>query len=197
MCHIAGISTDISEQRSRGVLIKRCSEDMQQIYRRTPMPKCDFTLEITLRHGCSPVNLLHIFRISFPKNTSGGLLLIFASPATLRTFSAIKHRTVLSCNVFSNSLYPNWAARYREWIYICLFLKGKLARKFAFVLKLLWYSLLKENVSLITVCRWTKIRGKTFHGKIFKETETSILVFKSQLIGMKYFQFILPLVFMN
>ena len=27
--------------------------------------------EITLRHGCSPVNLLHIFRISFTKNTSG------------------------------------------------------------------------------------------------------------------------------
>ena len=30
--------------------------------------------EIALRHGCSPVNLLHIFRIPFPKNTSEGLL---------------------------------------------------------------------------------------------------------------------------
>ena len=30
------------KQPSRGVLIKRCSEKMQQIYRRTPMPKCDF-----------------------------------------------------------------------------------------------------------------------------------------------------------
>ena len=28
-----------------------------------------------LRHGCSPVNLLHIFRTPFPKNTSGGLFL--------------------------------------------------------------------------------------------------------------------------
>ena len=27
------------------------------------------------RHRCSPVNLLHIFRTSFPKNTSGRLLL--------------------------------------------------------------------------------------------------------------------------
>ena len=26
----------------RGVSRKRCSENMQQIYRRTPMPKCDF-----------------------------------------------------------------------------------------------------------------------------------------------------------
>ena len=25
-----------------GVLRKRCFENMQQIYRRTPMPKCDF-----------------------------------------------------------------------------------------------------------------------------------------------------------
>ena len=53
------------------------SENMQQIYRRiTPMPKCDFKkVEITLRYGCSPVNLLHIFRTTFPKNTSRGLLL--------------------------------------------------------------------------------------------------------------------------
>ena len=29
--------------------------------------------EITLRHGCSLGNLLHIFRTPFPKNTSGGL----------------------------------------------------------------------------------------------------------------------------
>ena len=28
-------------------------------------------IEIALRHGCSHVNLLHIFRTPFPKNTSG------------------------------------------------------------------------------------------------------------------------------
>ena len=32
-------------------------------------------IEIALRHGCPPVNLLHIFRTPFPKNTSEGLLL--------------------------------------------------------------------------------------------------------------------------
>ena len=42
------------------------------------MPKSDFNkVEMTLRHGCSPVNLLHIFRTPFPKNTSGWLLLDF------------------------------------------------------------------------------------------------------------------------
>ena len=66
------------KQPSRGVPRKRCSENMQQIYRRTPIAKCDFNkvaIEITLQHGCSPVNLLHIFEKSFPKNTSGRLLL--------------------------------------------------------------------------------------------------------------------------
>ena len=36
-------------------------------------------IEITLWHGCSPMNLLHIFRTSFYKNTPGGLLLLFTS----------------------------------------------------------------------------------------------------------------------
>ena len=63
------------KQPSRGVLIKRCSENMSQIHRRTPMPKCDFNkvatqlIEITLWHQRSPVNLLHIFGTPFPKNT--------------------------------------------------------------------------------------------------------------------------------
>ena len=33
-------------------------------------------IEITLWDGCSPENLLHIFRAPFPKNTSGGRLKI-------------------------------------------------------------------------------------------------------------------------
>ena len=45
------------------------------------MQKCDFNkvalqlTEIALLRRCSPVNLLHIFRISFPKKISGRLLL--------------------------------------------------------------------------------------------------------------------------
>ena len=70
------------KQSSRGFLRKEYSENMHQIYRRTPMPKCDFNkvacnfIEIALRHGCSPVNLLHIFRTPFYKNSYEGLLLI-------------------------------------------------------------------------------------------------------------------------
>ena len=42
------------------------------------MPKCHFNkvgniIEMTLRHECSPVNLLHFFKAPFLKNTSGRL----------------------------------------------------------------------------------------------------------------------------
>ena len=59
---------------------------MQQIYRRTPMPKCDFNkvescfatlLKSHFVMGV-PVNLLHIFRTPFPRNTSGWLLLFIS-----------------------------------------------------------------------------------------------------------------------
>ena len=60
----------LKEQKepSRGIHRKRYSENMRQIYRRAPMPKSNF-IEIVLRHGCSPVNLLDIFRTPFLKNT--------------------------------------------------------------------------------------------------------------------------------
>ena len=60
---------------------KRCYVNMQQIYRRTPMPRCNFNkvvsnfIEFTLYHECLHVNLLHIFKTSLPENTSEGLLL--------------------------------------------------------------------------------------------------------------------------
>ena len=52
---------------------KTCSENMQQIYRRTSMPKCDFN------HRCFPVNLLHMFRTPFDKSTPERPLLTFWS----------------------------------------------------------------------------------------------------------------------
>ena len=36
------------KQPSRGVPRKRCSEYMQQIYRRRPMPKCDLRVALQL-----------------------------------------------------------------------------------------------------------------------------------------------------
>ena len=72
----------LQKQPSRGILRKRCSENMEQIYMRTTVPMFDFNklatqlFEFAYRHGCPPVNLLHNFWTSFPKNTSEGLLLL-------------------------------------------------------------------------------------------------------------------------
>ena len=47
---------------------------MVQICKRTSIKLLSKFIEIALWHGCSPVNLQHIFRTPFPKNTSEGLL---------------------------------------------------------------------------------------------------------------------------
>ena len=51
------ISILFQKHPSIGVLIKRLSENMQQIYRRTPMSKCDFNK--VAKQLCSLVNLQH------------------------------------------------------------------------------------------------------------------------------------------
>ena len=93
----------VQKQPFIGVLKKKCSENMHQIYRRMPMPQCDFSkvacnfTEIVLWHGCSPVNLLHISRTPFPKNNSGWLLL-YVDMKTLKTiYHAIFESRPLHC----------------------------------------------------------------------------------------------------
>ena len=61
------------KQASRGVFRKRCSVYNLQIYWKTHVKKYSF-IKITLRQGRFPINFLHISRITFHKNTSGGLL---------------------------------------------------------------------------------------------------------------------------
>ena len=62
------------KQPSRGVLRKRYSENMQQIYWRTPMLKCDFNKIVRQLHWyeCSPENLLPIFRTFFLRTPTEG-----------------------------------------------------------------------------------------------------------------------------
>ena len=61
-----------------GVLKKKCSENMQQVYRRTYMSKCDFKKgEKQLYWNYTSTWVVsYIFRAPFSKNNSGGLLLI-------------------------------------------------------------------------------------------------------------------------
>ena len=48
----------LQKQPSRGALRKLCSENMQQIYRRTPMLKCDFNKTTLLKSHFSMFVLL-------------------------------------------------------------------------------------------------------------------------------------------
>ena len=75
---------------------------------------CNF-VKITLRHGCSPVILLHIFRTHFPKNISGGLLLSFCDFIWKeRTHKPSKVATVK--NFFSSVCY--WYNMFRLMFFI-------------------------------------------------------------------------------
>ena len=70
----------LQKQPSKGVLRKMCSENMQQIYRRTPMPMCDFNkvaMQLYWNHTSVWVfsyKFAACFRTPLPKNTSGRLL---------------------------------------------------------------------------------------------------------------------------
>ena len=55
---------------------------------------CD-VIEIALWHGCSPVNLLHVFRTPFLKNTSGWLLLYTRLKKLLRVLNWILDPTLV------------------------------------------------------------------------------------------------------
>ena len=54
-----------------------------------------------LRHRCTPVNLLHIFRTLFPRNTSGWLLLLISVPL-LSSIYTCNHNGLLRHDVICN-----------------------------------------------------------------------------------------------
>ena len=65
---------------------------MQQIYSREHSCRSAILIKlqshfikIILRHGCSPVNLLHIFGTTFSKNTSAQLLLVIERTLKLQS----------------------------------------------------------------------------------------------------------------
>ena len=59
------------------------------------------SIEITLRHGFSPVNLLHIFRTSLYKNTSGGLFIC-------QTYLNIVHKTLITYKFILGKTFVDW-----------------------------------------------------------------------------------------
>ena len=62
----------------KGVIRKKCSKFTRKHPCRSAISIMlqSKSIEITLRHGCFPANLLHILRTSFPKNASRRLILL-------------------------------------------------------------------------------------------------------------------------
>ena len=104
------------------------------------MPECDFNKVASLRHGCSPVNLLHIFRTPFPKDTSEGLLLkVLEREVVVQKTNCFLTRLIWDCKRRDTNLVMSWI-NYRKicdmipyrWIKKCLelFLLAKNMHKF-------------------------------------------------------------------
>ena len=64
-------------------------------------------IEITLRHGCSPVNLLHIFRTPFSRNTTGCLLLNLILIRENPLFLLSKCKFFFQISLFNECKIPN------------------------------------------------------------------------------------------
>ena len=99
---------------------------------------CKF-IEITLRHGCCPVNLQHISRTPFPKNISGGLLLKRCrfndgtpeEETLLRDGNEIFRKTTLFHEVSKKCLILKEKKKYYQDLFEC-FIKTKALRQFNF-----------------------------------------------------------------
>ena len=94
------------KQHPIGVLIKKCSENMQQIYRRTSISQCDFNKvakQFYRNHTPFSCNLLHIFRAPFPKNITEELLLC------IQLFNCVFIRTVFRIlpNIYDGAFCKN------------------------------------------------------------------------------------------
>ena len=68
---------------------------------------CDF-IEIALWQGCSPVNLLHIFRTPFSKNTCGGLLRLFVLIKAWKWIEKIRPKSCLTHFSPMSHFYTPW-----------------------------------------------------------------------------------------
>ena len=98
----------VQKQPSRGVLRKRCSENMQHIYRIIPMPKCDFN-KVALHFGMAVLLEICCFfsEYFFSKNTSRRLVVvIFTAFIKLRRLCLIQENLqevfVIVCDCFAS-----------------------------------------------------------------------------------------------
>ena len=123
---------------------------------------CNF-IEITLRHRCSPVNLLHIFKKPFATSISGRLLLHFRNNSEdINFWKRSVQKQMSACTLFTYSKFKNTiiikrhlskASRFLELMfridvvfqllleYTCMYLLRKLRKTLSFFI-VSWYNML-------------------------------------------------------
>ena len=69
------LTSNIQKQPSIDVLTKRCSENMQQIYRRTPMPKFDFK-KVSWKHLLKTASVLLSYSLDIQDSSKTPLLFL-------------------------------------------------------------------------------------------------------------------------
>ena len=94
------------------------TENVHQMYRRTTMPKCDFNsykatiLKIALRYRYSPVNLLHIFKLTqnFKKKNK---VVTGKSPFFLKgPLGHFGPLTIVSVSILASCMADFWSPNY-------------------------------------------------------------------------------------
>ena len=106
--HILDSETSFKYQQQppRGVPRNRCSENMQQIYRRTPMPKCDFNkVALQLYWNYTSAWLSSCKFLVYFQNTFGRLLLKYNqtefSIQSPRLWNKLWRSEEIKTNIFS------------------------------------------------------------------------------------------------
>ena len=88
---------------------------------------CNF-IEIALRHVCSPVNLLHIFRTTFYKITSGGLLLCTGKLDVEFMLGTCSSLFQIGCQMTHTCIIA-WIFMRVQFMSSCTFILGSIFRK--------------------------------------------------------------------
>ena len=117
-------------KRSECLFLKICNKFTKEHPCRSEISKkllCKF-LEIALRHGCSPVTLLHIFRTPLPENTSGWLLLYSVKKVFFLNFAKFTGK-LLCQSLFFNKVV-GWSLQLYQKEALAQVLSGELYKNF-------------------------------------------------------------------
>ena len=116
--------------------------------------KVVFKICSKLRHGCSPVNLLHIFRKPFLKNTSGWLLLDFVFKNLIKVWAKVVKNVKISCNErkfsrnFENDYYEDRLESFAPFVLLIMRYSKKFHFLYKYSLRCKWsinWSFIKEK----------------------------------------------------